>query len=178
MRVDDADCRVLVGGNIYVRSNGGYGINATVATENVALQPNGISFLSNTSGDVDWTNIRPRPGQVIRATIADDAVYSFTPENSSGNSSGLLFVQEGAGSTLVGLGRFAAVSGGAEIASISSKANITWTTGALTGTTGTDGNLIISAHTDGKIYVENRRGGSRTVVLSLMAVGAATAPLG
>lgn len=37
-------------------------------------------------------------------------------------------------------------------------ANQAVTTGALTGTTGTDTNLTVSAHTDGKLYIENRRG--------------------
>ena len=30
---------------------------------------------------------------------------------------------------------------------------------ALTGTTGTPGNFTYSAHSDGKIYIENRRSG-------------------
>lgn len=35
-------------------------------------------------------------------------------------------------------------------------ANLEVRTGVLTGTTGTSGKLTVSAHTDGKIYVENR----------------------
>lgn len=38
--------------------------------------------------------------------------------------------------------------------------NIATATGALTGTTGTDGKLTISAHTDSKLYIENRLGGN------------------
>jgi Pectate lyase superfamily protein len=41
---------------------------------------------------------------------------------------------------------------------------------ALTGTTGSDNVFTFSAHTDGKIYVENRKVGSRTV--SLFVIGA------
>jgi hypothetical protein len=41
---------------------------------------------------------------------------------------------------------------------------------ALTGTTGSSGVFTISAHTNGRIYVENRKGGSRTV--SLFVIGA------
>jgi hypothetical protein len=41
---------------------------------------------------------------------------------------------------------------------------------ALTGTTGSNDVFTFSAHTDGKIYVENRKVGSRTV--SLFVIGA------
>lgn len=43
------------------------------------------------------------------------------------------------------------------------------TTGVLTGTTGTDTKYTISAHTDGKIYIENRRGS--TQYISAMVIG-------
>ena len=36
-------------------------------------------------------------------------------------------------------------------------ANFNTTTGVLTGTTGANGKVTISAHTDGKIYIEQRR---------------------
>lgn len=45
--------------------------------------------------------------------------------------------------------------------------NVTLTTGALAGTTGTDGNLTISPHTDGKVYIENRTGGSLIFIIDL-----------
>lgn len=40
--------------------------------------------------------------------------------------------------------------------------NVVLTTGALAGTTGIDGDFTISAHTDGKIYFENRTGSSKS----------------
>lgn len=40
------------------------------------------------------------------------------------------------------------------------------TTGVLSGTTGTDAKITVSAHTDGNVYVENRRGASRTFTLT------------
>ena len=44
---------------------------------------------------------------------------------------------------------------------------------ALTGTTGTAGKFTYSAHTDGKIYIENRRSGPpHTVALYLVGVSA------
>jgi len=50
---------------------------------------------------------------------------------------------------------------------ISCGANIEVTTGILSGTTGTDGKFTISAHTDGKIYFENRRGSTRGFTYTL-----------
>jgi len=43
-------------------------------------------------------------------------------------------------------------------------------TGVLTGTTGTDGNVTLSAASDGKFYIENRSGGSRIVIIDVMGV--------
>lgn len=39
--------------------------------------------------------------------------------------------------------------------------NVDVATGALSGTSGTDGKFTISVHTDGKIYLENRTGANR-----------------
>jgi hypothetical protein len=42
---------------------------------------------------------------------------------------------------------------------------------ALDGTTGASGKFTYSAHTDGKIYVENRRAGP-PIKVSLLVIGA------
>jgi hypothetical protein len=46
--------------------------------------------------------------------------------------------------------------------------NLNNTTGVLSGTTGTDAKMTISAGNDGKIYVENRSGSTRTITLTLL----------
>jgi hypothetical protein len=51
-------------------------------------------------------------------------------------------------------------------------ANVVLQTGALTGTTGTDGNTTISAHTDRKLYIENRTGVARSYYLSVLVIAA------
>lgn len=56
---------------------------------------------------------------------------------------------------------------GPTVSSINASATCAVTTGALTGTTGTDGNFTLSV-TDGNIYLENRQGGSRTVSFTLL----------
>lgn len=91
------------------------------------------------------------------ATIADNSVYSFTPNQNIGvillhsrhvtlRASYALLCYRCIGTVYAQL----MVTG----------TNVEATTGALTGTTGTDGKLTISAHTDGKIYIENRLGGN------------------
>jgi hypothetical protein len=55
------------------------------------------------------------------------------------------------------------------IAMASPNANISYSTGALAGTTGTDGNFTISAHTDGRVYFENRSGNTRHFTVAVLA---------
>lgn len=90
-------------------------------------------------------------------TIADDGVASFTPLMAYG-------IMEFATSSSL-LSNFVRYRVGAspQTALFLATTNQAVTTGVLSGTTGTDGNFTVSAHTDGKIYIENRRGASLTV---------------
>ena len=98
-------------------------------------------------------------------TLADDTATSFTPPSTSG----LLIVTAG-GSSRYALYNYTVVSGqAANFNSVSAGVNILQTTGALTGTTGTDAKATISGHTDGKIYIENRLGASATFKVSFIA---------
>lgn len=45
--------------------------------------------------------------------------------------------------------------------------NITAQTGVLTGTTGADGQVTISTHTDNKLYLENRAGGTSKFIITV-----------
>ncbi len=91
--------------------------------------------------------------------IADDGVYSFTPTRQNGI---IIFTGVEDGAATVGGVFFYRVQTTAALVALSAGSNTNVTTGALTGTTGTDTKFTISAHTDGKIYLENRRGASRT----------------
>jgi hypothetical protein len=106
-------------------------------------------------------------------TIADDAAASFAP----GRTGGFLLMTAGGGvgatvtfephsamivfdvgSTAAFCARNTAFAGGG--------GSVDCVTGtALTGTTGTDGNVTVSARTDGTLTVENRRGASTTFTL-------------
>jgi len=91
-------------------------------------------------------------------TIADDGVYSFDPAINTG----IVTVSLDDGACEFGY-RVSEAASACAISIANASAQFAATTGALTGTTGTDDRVTVSAHTDGKIYVENRRGGSRTV---------------
>jgi len=53
---------------------------------------------------------------------------------------------------------------------LAGSANATATTGALTGTTGTNGDLTISAHTDNKLYIENQTTTSRSYTVTFLSI--------
>lgn len=58
---------------------------------------------------------------------------------------------------------------GSESVIIAAGANLSVSTGALTGTTGVDGNITISADsTTGRLYIENRSGAGRRVTISFL----------
>lgn len=99
-------------------------------------------------------------------TINDDAAFSFTPVTSRGV---LILRSGGAQSTIFGMFTYAAVSGTAYCYSWVVGSATVAATGALSGTTGTDTKVTVSAHTDGKIYIENRSGGQQSFAWQILA---------
>jgi len=97
-------------------------------------------------------------------SIDDDAVYSFTP----GSTIGILCLT----ATATGFGAIIAYRAGTSpyCVGLALGASVEVTTGILAGTTGTDGKTTVSTHTDGKIYIENRRGGA-TIFEFVMIAG-------
>lgn len=95
------------------------------------------------------------------ANVLDDAATSFTPVNLTGIL--LLSTAEAACEF-----RFR-VGAGAAIAIATANPISFWaaTTGVLSGTTGADTAITVSAHTDGKIYIENRRGSTQSIRASV-----------
>lgn len=93
------------------------------------------------------------------AKLADDAAVSITPPVSQG----FFLIRKAGGSNGGALVAFDAVATPYTVL-IAGTAIMAATTGALTGTTGTDGKITISAHSDGKLYIENRFGA--TIYLS------------
>ena len=97
-------------------------------------------------------------------SIADDAVHSFTPPFTSGFV--LVHSQNGAATKRV-MAQYCA-SGTAVMNSLNIGTDYNVTTGVLAGTTGVDTKVTVSAHTDGKIYIENRSGATATFNFTIL----------
>ncbi len=96
-------------------------------------------------------------------SMADDSAISFTPGKTN---SFMLVYAVGSEGTTYGLVLFNTDT--PTVTSISAGSALAVTTGVLAGTTGTDTKLTISAHTDGKVYIENRLGSTKTVKYTLI----------
>lgn len=137
------------------------------ATTRVLTMPNAnvtiSSFLATLLDDADASTVLTTLG--VRhsfGSIADDGVgiidfgttvtalmFRFADNNGNGGN----FAVRSAASPLIR--PMGVTSGGTTIASVNT---------ALTGTTGTDGNITIGCDTTGKVYIENRSGGARTFI--------------
>lgn len=102
------------------------------------------------------------------ATLADDAAVSFTPPFVGGT----IIVGPNFNNDFpqIGYGGIAAFDTGSSvgIAKWAGGANFNVTTGALSGTTGTDAKVTLSAHTDGKLYLENRFGSALPIRYTIL----------
>lgn len=98
-------------------------------------------------------------------TLAQDTATSITP--GFNHCVILIYNFTGGGSGYTGMARTRQDASPSTIA-IFSGANFALTTGVLTGTTGAVSTLTVSPHTDGKIYIENRRALSQTFQYTLL----------
>lgn len=90
--------------------------------------------------------------------IADDAASSIDVGNFA--AGGVILWATGAAQGGIFAFRVFTASQGATGIANTATPTVGYTTGALTGTTSTDGRVTFSAHTDGKLYIENRSGGT------------------
>jgi len=92
-----------------------------------------------------------------RATvqISDDDFISFAPGNNA--VGGFILIHQVSGGEVWGIASFQG-DGTAVMASVAEAAGVDFATGALTGTTGSDGQLTISIDTNNTIFIENRTG--------------------
>lgn len=161
-------------GIIYEQLTAGGGAGSTMTpclTLPATTTDNGLARYNGTAGNVQTTGITIDDSNVILGgsirsatiTLADDAATSFALPN-AGNSAIATVDVTGAAGGAAGSVYLRAVAtigshlgwGGGSLAA---------TTGALAGTTGTDGYVTLSCDAAGLAYVENRLGGSTTMGL-------------
>jgi hypothetical protein len=163
--------------NNYIGNTASFGANTTglvfggtssdnyVVTGNVAIG-NGTNFTDNGVNPATRTRqVKNNVGDTTRSgyeTIADDAVFSFTPPFTSGfikvlredkteHSGIVLFDSDGGGG-----------GGAPTTVKIGGGASFDVSTGVLTGTDGADTNVTVSVDASNVVYIENRSGGSWT----------------
>jgi hypothetical protein len=94
-------------------------------------------------------------------TLTDDTAASFTPPSTMGR----LRLMEDDEISTAGEIRYDCRGAGAVCTLVSGGGDLEVTTGVLAGTTGTNNKITVSAHTDGKIYIEARKGTANITVL-------------
>lgn len=91
-------------------------------------------------------------------SINDDAVYTV-----SGLDNGIFFLAVGSADNTLGAIVNYRCAATPHLVPFGVGSNVNLTTGVLNGVTGVDGKLTISAHTNGTLYIENRRGSARSL---------------
>jgi hypothetical protein len=144
------------------------GIDDNASSTAVTVDGSGNFIVNGTSADGALTvdGLATDQGHRYKnstRTISDDSVYSFEPTERAG----ILVIQNSAANEAaifqfsVGAPRCQLLVGNSSFAA---------TTGSLSGTTGNDGDVTVSANdTDNKIYIENRGGFDRFVAWSILA---------
>lgn len=156
--IDDADASAQ-------RTTLGLG---TAATYNTGTSGAVVPLMNAATNTFSGRMTPERFGPGYSLTIADDAAtsFDFDPQD-VGSAIGVVFIwstSNTAAAVPTGCWRVRAGTTPAVTELFkASGASVISTTGALTGTTGTDGNFTISAHTDGLLYFENRSGSSKVI---------------
>lgn len=147
----------LITKGLNTQTNGGWGINPTIALpgSRVTLS-RADNLVGDANGAINWANLGVPPGTIIPfEPIADDGVFSFAPQRNTGR----IYIED------VGDNRYAEFryncGSAPSLTSFHQNGPVDLVTGSLTGTTGQNGRQTISAHSDGRIYIENRIGGTQ-----------------
>lgn len=168
----------VTGGNPTLRDGGTLDLNGNTLsltggnvtlTDSGTLDLNGYTATVPGTGTLALRDVTNSFGAIhtISQSISDDSVLSFVPAAGWG----MLFIT---GAALGHNGVFAfRCSAGSEYCGVVTQFSTLFdtTTGVLTGTTGTDGKITVSAAVStGRVYIENRSGASRS--LQVLVIGA------
>lgn len=130
----------------------------------------GVSMVGGLIINKDTANTASEIGGAFRtASLGDDIATSWPMPGANFCGVVAISTSNGADATAP-RGLFFVRQGVAPVAlSMISVANITFTTGALANGAGVDGNVTISTHTDGRLYISNRSGAARTIAVQFLA---------
>ncbi|MGB1547120.1 MAG: hypothetical protein ACPHIA_01120 [Alphaproteobacteria bacterium] len=123
--------------------------------------------------NLGWETLKTLAGTKVdfqTFTLATDTATSFTPPANSGIALAFGLNQLGDSAGAVFSWR---VDGFRFCDLIANVTGVESTTGALTGTTGNTDTITYSAHTDGKLYIENRLASTRDIAILLFATAPA-----
>lgn len=158
-----------------VRTNAPHILNALTATTLTA------PTLTSTTGTI--TNLTSTSETVGRSTtgitrtqdeftIVDDGAGYF---QFGAAARGILHISGSIASAKAAVVHFRCGDGSAHATVLSGSAGVVGTTGVLTGTTGVDGNLTVSADTaTNRVYIENRTGNFRSYTVFFAPVSGST----
>ena len=149
------------GASELISVGGHFGISTYGASQNLVLGTHNTAAITIEDGGATTLAAGLKVGDVAgykqktSFNIGDQAVYSFTPADAYAIL--MLYSANSGGSAIVAYRADAS----AFVNLLSGGASIEVTTGVLTGSTGTNGKITISASTAGAIYIENRSGATK-----------------
>lgn len=123
--------------------------------DNGTLKQSGMTF--NGAAPVEYSRVMT--GEIFFRSLPNNTASYFKPTKEFGHVS--VLTQNSL--QWSGMAGYDVQDAGAFNNTIFNGSSFATTTGALTGTTGTAGNMTVSPATDGKVYVENRAGAALTI---------------
>lgn len=141
----------------------------TYSTSTIDTLTTPASEVHSTLGDIQRWNgemLASSLSTVSERSVLDDTATSY---EFSGSSRGVAVISLNTGGDAAIISF--RVGSLPSVAIISGSANFDSATGVLSGTTGTNGKVTVSTHTDNKLYIENRRGDTREITLTLIGIG-------
>ena len=110
------------------------------------------------SGPLSLNNSGHTLNMIPASNVADNSVFIIPV-----GVNGMIFVCCGSADNTVGCVAGYRCTSPPHLVPLGVGSNTNLGTGALTGTTGAVGKVTVAAHTDGNVYIENRRGAARVI---------------